>query len=131
MITDLETILNTEEFQKLINAINNNEAYNFNDNGLTIKAESTNDSLMISLSYSKQDEESEIIKKEVNEFQKYLDELDDNLFVETCEALGDVKSIQDCLTSNNLETVRSAIYKFKATLSKVVKEKINLLNKYV
>ena len=47
MITDLETLLNQDEFKNLVDAINKNQEYYLSSNGLTIKAESLDDDLFI------------------------------------------------------------------------------------
>ena len=44
MITDLETLLNQDEFKNLVDAINKKQEYYLSSNGLTIKAKSTDDS---------------------------------------------------------------------------------------
>lgn len=66
-----------------------------------------------------------LAKKEAEDFTKYLETLDDELFTEVCESLGDVARISSCLNSDNLDTVRSAILRFKQELKKVLTDKIN------
>lgn len=66
-----------------------------------------------------------LAKKEAEDFTKYLETLDDELFTEVCESLGDVVRISNCLNSDNLDTVRSAILRFKQELKKVLTDKIN------
>lgn len=100
-------------------------------NGLTIKAESTDDSLFLLISYEK--EESCLANEEVGKFQKYLESLDDDLFIDVCEYLGEleVHKIQECLESGKLETVRAGIAKFKMALSDIAKKRIEQLKAYV
>lgn len=131
MITDLETLLNQDEFKNLVDAINKNQEYYLSSNGLTIKAESTDDSLFLLISYEK--EESCLANEEVDQFQKYLESLDDNLFIDVCEYLGEleVHKIQECLESGKLETVRAGIAKFKMALSDIAKKRIEQLKAYV
>lgn len=133
MITDLETLLNQDEFKKLVDAINKNQEYYLSNNGLNIKAKSTDDSLFLLISYERQKEESCLAKEEVSKFQKYLESLDDDLFIDVCEYLGksELNKIQECLESEKLESVRAGITKFKMALSKVVTMKIEQLKAYV
>lgn len=125
MITDLETLLNQDEFKNLVDAINKNQE--LSSNGLTIKAESTDDSLFLSY------EESCLANEEVGKFQKYLESLDDDLFIDVCEYLGEseLNKIQECLESGKLESVRAGITKFRMALSNVVTMKIEQLKAYV
>lgn len=133
MITDLETLLNQDEFKNLVNAINKNQEYYLSSNGLTIKAESTDDSLFLLISYERQKEESCLANEEVGKFQKYLESLDDDLFIDVCEYLGEseLNKIQECLESEKLESVRAGIAKFRMALSNVVTMKIEQLKAYV
>lgn len=129
MITDLETLLTQDEFKELIKAINQNKEFYCSNKGLTIKSESTDDSLFLLISYDRQEEESCLADKEADTFQKYLESLDDDLFVGACEYLGEdnIHRIQECLKSGKLETVRSGIAKFREALSKLVNDKIEYL----
>lgn len=133
MITDLETLLNQDEFKNLVDAINKNQEYYLSSNGLTIKAESTDDSLFLLISYERQKEESCLANEEVSKFQKYLESLDDDLFIDVCEYLGEseLNKIQECLESGKLESVRAGITKFRMALSNVVTMKIEQLKAYV
>ena len=60
------------------------------------------------------------------------EELDDDLFVSVCEFLGndELKRIQECIYSDNIDSVRAGIIKFKKALSTVAKNKIKALSKY-
>lgn len=129
MITDLETLLNQDQFKQLVEAINTNQEYYMSGNGLTIKSESTDDSLFLLISYERQKEESCLANEEVDQFQKYLESLDDDLFIDVCEYLGEleVHKIQECLESGKLETVRAGIAKFKMALSDIAKKRIESL----
>ena len=133
MITDLETLLNQDEFKNLVDAINKNQEYYLSSNGLTIKAESTDDSLFLLISYERQKEESCLANEEVGKFQKYLESLDDDLFIDVCEYLGEseLNKIQECLESGKLESVSAGITKFRMALSNVVTMKIEQLKAYV
>lgn len=133
MITDLETLLNQDQFKQLVGAINTNQEYYMSGNGLTIKSESTDDSLFLLISYERQKEESCLANEEVGKFQKYLESLDDDLFIDVCEYLGEseLNKIQECLESGKLESVRAGITKFRMALSNVVTMKIEQLKAYV
>lgn len=129
MITDLETLLNQDEFKDLIKAINQNQEFYLSKKGLTIKSESSDNSLFLLISYDRQEEENCLANKEADTFQKYLESLDDDLFVGVCEYLGEdnIHRIQACLESGKLETVRSGIAKFREALSKLVNQQIEYL----
>ena len=68
-------------------------------------------------------------KIQTEKFEEYVNTLPDDLFMATLEVLGEdeVKRIDNCLHSEDLETVRSAIIKFKQALSKVIEIKLNEL----
>ena len=69
-------------------------------------------------------------KIESEKFQEYINTLPDDLFIATLETLGqdNVKRIDDCINSNNLESVRSGILKFKKALKKTITIRLNELN---
>ena len=69
-------------------------------------------------------------KIQSDKFKEYVNTLPDDLFIATLETLGQdtVKRIDNCLNSNDLEAVRSAIIKFKNTLKKTIMMKLNELN---
>lgn len=129
MITDLETLLNEDQFRELVKAINENREYNYENNGLKINAKSDDNSLQLSIAYDEDKKEGNLVKKELDNFQNYLKDLDDDLFTEICDALGnsEISKIQDCLNSNKLETVRAAIIKFKNFANKIITNKIAYL----
>lgn len=130
MIANLENLLTQDQINQLVNAINENKDYEVSNNGLIIKSSSTDNSLSLLISY----EEGYKAKEEADKFKtEYLDTLDDDLFIEVCDHLGKskIEQIQECLESNELESVRAGIAKFKSALSEVAKEKIKLLEAYV
>ena len=53
--------------------------------------------------------------------------MDDELFVNICEFIGKdgLNKIQDCLDSNNIESVRSAVQFFRNNAKDYVSSKIN------
>ena len=128
MITDLETLLNTNEFQKLVDAINGNKDFSFNQNGLTINSKSTDNSLQLTIKYDASKSEEQIVCKEREAFLNTLNGIEDNVFVEICEGLDNdmLSKLQKLINSNKLESVRSAILKFKQEAKEVLKAKINL-----
>lgn len=65
------------------------------------------------------------VLKEKNEFKNFIQELDDEIFVETCERIGNIATLQKCLDSNDIESIRSAILRFKNELKNVLSDKIN------
>lgn len=70
--------------------------------------------------------EDDIIKKQTEKFEEYVNTLPDDLFMATLEILGqdEVKRIDKCIHSNNLESVRGGIIKFKQALAKVIENKL-------
>lgn len=128
MITDLETLLNTNEFQKLVDAINGNKDFSFNQNGLTINSKSTDNSLQLTIKYDASKSEEQMVCKEREAFLNTLNSIEDNVFVEICEGLDNdmLSKLQKLINSNKLESVRSAILKFKQEAKEVLKAKINL-----
>lgn len=130
MITDLETLLNEDQFRELVKAINENREYNYEENGLKINANSNDNSLQLSIAYDKDKKENSLVQKELDNFQNYLKDMDDDLFTEVCDALDneEIQKIQNCLNSNKLETVRAAIIKFKNAARKIIARKIAYLN---
>lgn len=72
-------------------------------------------------------------EKEAEDFNKYVNSIEDNLFVEVCEHLGTetVLKINNCLKSNDVEQVRSAILRFKQEFKKLLLSKIEKYNKYL
>lgn len=130
MITDLETLLNEDQFRELVKAINENREYNYEENGLKINAKSNDNSLQLSIAYDEDKKENSLVQKELDNFQNYLKDMDDDLFTEVCDALDneEIQKIQNCLNSNKLETVRAAIIKFKSVARKIIADKIAYLN---
>ena len=70
--------------------------------------------------------EDDIIKKQTEKFEEYVNTLPDDLFMATLEILGqdEVKRIDKCIHSNDLESVRGGIMKFKQALAKVIENKL-------
>ena len=70
--------------------------------------------------------EDNIAKKQTEKFEEYVNTLPDELFIATLEILGqdEVKRIDKCIHSNDLESVRGGIIKFKQALAKVIENKL-------
>lgn len=133
MITDLETLLNDDQFKELVKAINENKEYTYEKDGLKINAKSSDNSLQLSIAYDEDKKESSLAKQEVAKFQKFLNALDDDLFIEVCDFIGqkNLEKIQECLNSDKLETVRAAILNFRSALNKIVDNKISYLSSLI
>ena len=73
--------------------------------------------------------EDNIVKKQTEKFKEYVNTLPDDVFIATLEILGqdEVKRIDKCINSDNLESVRSGIIKFKQALAKVIENKLTEL----
>lgn len=69
-------------------------------------------------------------KIESEKFQEYVNTLPDDLFMATLDLMGEdeVKRVNDCIFSDNLESVRAGILKFKKVLAKAINIKLNELN---
>ena len=120
----LEGIMTNEEFQELMKASENNKDYKFNKNGLDISMNSSDNSFELSVKYTNP------VQSEVEKFTDFLNGLDDELFVDICERIGNdgLQKIQDCLDSENIESVRSAVSYFKANAKDFICDKIKYLN---
>ena len=124
MFTDLEKLIDFEQFQELFNALAENGEYKYSENGLTISAKSSGNQLSFELSY---EEPKNLAKTEAEDFQKFIEKIDDELFTETCESLGGetLTRIANCLNSKDVEAVRSGVLRFKKELREVLTNKIN------
>ena len=73
--------------------------------------------------------EDNIVKKQTEKFKEYVNTLPDDVFVATLEILGqdEVKRIDKCINSDDLESVRGGIIKFKQALAKVIESKLTEL----
>ena len=120
----LEGIMTHEEFQELMKASENNKDYKFNKNGLDISMNSSDNSFELSVKYTNP------VQSEVDKFTDFLNSLDDELFVNICEKIGNdgLQRIQNCLDSENIESVRSAVSYFKAHAREYIEDKTKYLN---
>ena len=124
MFTELENLINLEQFQELFNTLAENKEYNYSENGLTISAKSSDGCTSLQISY---DEPKNLAKEEAEDFKNYLESLDDDLFTDVCDSLGQetVTRIHNCLNSEDLEAIRSGILRFKKELKEVLVNKIS------
>ena len=124
MFTDLEKLIDFEQFQELFNALAENGEYKYSENGLTISAKSSDNQLSLEVSY---EEPKNLAKEEAEDFKKFIENIDDELFTETCESLGreTLTRIANCLNSKDVESVRSGVLRFKKELKDILTNKIN------
>ena len=121
---DLAKLMDMEQFQELFNVLAENGEFNYSENGLNISAKSSDNELSLQVSY---ETPKQIAKSEAQDFQKYIETIDDNLFTDVCESLGgeQLSRIANCLNSDDIEAVRSAVLRFKQEMRNVLVEKIN------
>lgn len=117
----LEGIMSNKEFQEFLMALEHNKDYRFDKNGLSLEFKNTKNGFETHMLYE------EPTQQEVDEFTEYCENMDDELFVGICEFIGKdgLNKIQDCLDSNNIESVRSAVQFFKNHAKDYVQAKIN------
>ena len=116
LMIDLEKLLDFEEFKELFNILA--------ENGLNISAKSSDNALSLQVSY---ETPKQTAKSEAKDFQKFIENIDDNLFTDVCESLGgeQLSRIANCLNSDDVESVRSAVLRFKQEMREVLTNKIN------
>jgi hypothetical protein len=121
---DLEKLLDMEQFQELFNVLAENGEFNYSENGLNISAKSSDNELSLQVSY---ETPKQTAKSEAQDFQKFIETIDDDLFTDVCESLGgeQLSRIANCLNSDDVESVRSAVLRFKKEMREVLTNKIN------
>ena len=121
---DLEKLMDMEQFQELFNVLAENGEFNYSENGLNISAKSSDNELSLQVSY---ETPKQTAKSEAQDFQKFIETIDDNLFTDVCESLGgeQLSRIANCLNSDDVESVRSAVLRFKQEMREVLTSKIN------
>lgn len=124
LMIDLEKLLDMEQFQELFNVLAENGEFNYSENGLNISAKSSDNALQLQVSYETPKRNA---KTEAQDFQKFIETIDDDLFTDVCESLGgeQLSRIANCLNSDDVEAVRSAILRFKQEMRNVLVKKIN------
>ena len=120
----LKDVMSNEEFQEFLMALAQNKNYRFNKNGLDISMNSSDNGFELSVKYANP------VQSEVEKFTDFLNSLDDELFVGICEKIGNdgLQKIQNCLDSENIESVRSAVSYFKAHAREFIADKTKYLN---
>ena len=121
---DLEKLMDMEQFQELFNVLAENGEFNYSENGLNISAKSSDNALQLQVSYETPKPPA---KSEAQDFQKFIETIDDDLFTDICESLGgeQLSRIANCLNSDDVEAVRSAVLRFKQEMKNVLVKKIN------
>ena len=121
---DLEKLMDMEQFQELFNVLAENGEFNYSENGLNISAKSSDNALTLQVSY---ETPKPTAKSEAQDFQRFIETINDDLFTDICESLGgeQLSRIANCLNSNDIEAVRSAVLRFKQEMRNVLVNKIN------
>lgn len=124
LMIDLEKLMDFSQFQELFDALAENGEYNYSENGLTISAKSSDDCASLQISY---EAPKQTAKSEAQDFKKFIETIDDDLFTDICESLGgeQLSRIANCLNSDDVESVRSAVLRFKKEMREVLTDKIN------
>ena len=124
LMIDLEKLMDMEQFQELFNILAENGEFNFSENGLNISAKSSDNALQLQVSY---ESPKPTAKSEAQDFQKFIETIDDDLFTDVCESLGgeQLSRIANCLNSDDVESVRSGVLRFKKEMREVLTNKIN------
>lgn len=121
---DLAKLMDMEQFQELFNVLAENGEFNYSENGLNISAKSSDNALTLQVSY---ETPKQTAKSEAQDFQKFIETIDDDLFTDVCESLGgeQLSRIANCLNSDDIESVRSGVLRFKKEMREVITNKIN------
>ena len=119
-LMDLENLV-LGQFQELFDVIAENGEYKYSENGLNISAKSSDGNITVQVCY-----EAPNAKSEGEDFRKFIESLDDELFTEVCESLGgeNLTRIANCLNAKDVESVRSGVLRFKKELREVLINKI-------
>ena len=120
-LMDLENLV-LGQFQELFDVIAENGEYKYSENGLNISAKSSDGNITVQVSY-----EAPNAKSEAQDFQEFIKTIDDELFTDICESLGgdQLSRIANCLNSDDVESVRSGVLRFKKEMREVLNNKIN------
>lgn len=102
-----------------MSALEQNGKYELSDNGLEVSARANDEGTYIHIKYE---------KSEAKDFRKFIENLDDEIFVEVCDTLGDekIKTLQEKLDKN---IAANEIAEFKTIAEKLLVTKITTLNK--
>ena len=104
-------------------------AAEFSQDGLNIKTTYDNGCLSISASFVSPKEDE--TKKLVDDFENYINSLNDEFFLEVAESFknGQLKEIQNLIDSNDINTVIKGINTFMDKLKEVAAAKVEKINK--
>lgn len=104
-------------------------AAEFSQDGLNIKTTYDNGCLSISASFVSPKEDE--AKKLVDNFENYINSLNDEFFLEAAESFenGQLKKVQDMLDSKQPEIIKNGINIFMTRLKEVATGKVNDINK--
>ena len=104
-------------------------AAEFSQDGLNIKTTYDNGCLSISASFVSPKEDE--AKKLVDNFENYINSLNDEFFLEVAESFenGQLKKVQDMLDSKQPEIIKNGINIFMTRLKEVAAGKVNDINK--
>lgn len=119
-----EELLNDELLSSLQTALEQNKDFEYSKDGLDIQFKSSDNGLNLIISY---DNSTELAEKEADDFITYLSGLDDSIFIDVCERIGNeqITAIHDYLNSGSLEKVKSGINMFNQAHEDYLIEKIN------
>lgn len=113
-------ILTNDELEKILTSLETKKDYEYHQNGLNISTKFTDNGFTLTCDYS------DIFSNEKDEFEEYVETLNEDLYESVIQTLGaeKVKRMTECLSSSNIDTVRSAISLFKNTVKEVAKDMI-------
>lgn len=123
MISNLKELLNQDQFLELVSAIADNQVWYNLGNGLSIRALPSEDHLTLEVLYEKPN----VLEQEVKDFKDFTERIDDDLFLEICEFLGEneLQKIQECISNTtDVDTVRAGVFKFKQAAKVVLSNRI-------
>lgn len=120
-----EELLNDELLLSLQTALEQHKDFEYSKDGLDIQFKSSDNGLNLVISYDST--EPQMAEKEMEDFITYLSGLDDSIFIEVCEFIGNEKitAIHNCLHSKSLEAVRSGINMFNQAHKEYLINQIN------
>ena len=112
--------LTNDEIEKILTSLETKKDYEYHQNGLNISTKFTDNGFTLTCDYS------DIFSNEKDEFEEYVETLNEDLYESVIQTLGaeKVKRMTECLSSSNIDTVRSAISLFKNTVKEVAKDMI-------
>lgn len=118
-------LINEDLASELIKALMNGKDFSYAKDGLTIKAGVDGESINLHCSY---DPNTDTYKKERETFYEFCDNMDEDLFIEVCESLDNLKEVNDMIAGNE---VWEGINIFTQALSRIATEKVAKLNKNI